>query len=215
MPQSTRAIGFVMVAILVASCGSTGKDEPTSRGPDAGRASSAGPASQAGSCGPAIGGDEVPPACASPRPSSGTAPPRVIAGPITVQPGIGEYWINVAVTGTGGILLEGGTNTTADIPSSGTCYNSCRYLVNGATPVTLTPTDGHTVYDPSTQQSLWTGPCAGRDGRTTCEFEIAIGVNTDMSFSLRAATRDPEPVGPTTPRPTESPTEETPSPEST
>ena len=211
MLQSFRAFGFVLVATLIASCGSSDKDEPPSRGPGAGGASSMSPSA---SCGPDVGGDVVPPACASPQPSSGTGPPRVIAGPITVQPGTGEYWINVAVAGTGGISLRGGTNTTADTPSSGTCYGSCRYLVNGVTPVILAPTGGHTVYDPSTQQNVWTGPCGGRDGRTVCEFEIALGVNTDMRFSLRPATEDPEPIGPTPPGPSGAPTEETPSPES-
>lgn len=203
MLQSIRALSFVLVATLIVSCDSSGKDEPPSRGPDAGGASSIGPS---GSCGPDVGGDVVSPACASPRPSSGTEPPRVIAGPVTVQPGTAEYWVSVTVAGTGGISLKGGTNTTADIPSSGTCYDSCRYLVNGLTPVILTPTGGHAVFDPSTQQNVWTGPCAGRDGRTVCEFEIAIGMNTDMNFSLRLATDDPDPVDPTPPGPIESPT---------
>jgi hypothetical protein len=213
MGANTRSLVFILLAFLVTSCGSAAKDE-TSGGPsvDPGTASTGPTPSPAGSCGQAVGGDQVPPACANPGRSSEEARPRVLAGPISVAPGNAEYEVKVTVTGSGGMYLHGGT-TLSNAPSSGTCRTSCSYLVNGVTSVTLTPTAGHTVFDPANDQDLWPAPCAGQDGRTTCEFELTVGVimNTDMHFSLRPATTTPE--SPTvTPGPVETPTEGVPVP---
>jgi hypothetical protein len=201
MLTNTRVLIFIPIAFLAASCGSAAKDETPGQG------SVGADASSTDSCGQAVSGDQVPPACASPQKSSEKRKPRVIAGPISVQPGAGDYEVKVTVTGSGGVYFRGGT-TLSDVPSSGTCFTSCRYFVNGLTPVMLTPTTGHTVFDPATDQDIWPAPCAGRDGRTTCEFEFTVGtiMNTDLHFSLRPATTTPKsPIE--TPGPVETPTE--------